>query len=241
MLEHQDPPEKKTLSPAEKILILSKSEFEAKIREVFAGEKWLVPFMESGHHGPAHGHQVFNDAKKLLENLTPQEQEQLRNEEIQHFKATVSSGASSQTMAGCRIAAFLHDSGRINNQGEFSRDEQENHPFLSAERAEYFCRQLEIPELISLVVEATERHDFQSEKFTPAYSPPESILAQVIQVADQSLWFDPNSIHRTLKFGTEHKQAFFNHKVSLVQRKNWVSGTTPPDTFTVAVPSFASL
>jgi HD superfamily phosphodiesterase len=200
----------------------SRINFPELLDKTFGDQKWYVAFLNDTHHGFAHGEQVRSACLNLLENLTEEERENLD----ENFESSV---------LAIEIAALLHDSGRINDNGLNLPEEQKLHHELSAKRAREFCIENNLLDIFPLVEDAIISHDFQSKEITPHLTPPKTMVGKIVQSADQVGWFHPDSVYRTLDFNKAMKVPFFNPNVDLESRINWRPGEVAPDALTVMI------
>lgn len=200
------------------------------IKETFDHAPWAEVFVDDLHHGFTHGNQTRLYCLELIKNLTPAEREKFL-QEGQEICGKDVHAATSATLAA-EIAAIFHDCGRFNDEGKIIPSEQRRHNYRSAERAKPFCKRQGLPEYIPHVEEAILCHDFQNSKSTPYLNQPGTIIGKLVQAADQTGWFHPDAVHRTIEFSKEIGRVFYDPSIDMKERLDWTLGCKREDALT---------
>ena len=195
----------------------------------FSGNVWFEGYLETDHHGFAHGYDTAQIATRF--DLTGRERDQLRREgmEINDEYPFLSA------MGVVVLSSVLHDCGRFDDKGKCPPEQNPVHPEVGADRAELFCQQIGLEDEIYHIRHAIERHDYQSESTTPNFQSPETMIGKMVQAADQSLWFNPDvAIERTNGYSSGIGKPFFDPALTIEQRLNWQSSdSSSVDSMTV--------
>ncbi len=185
------------------------------LKKCFSEDAWVLAYIENDHHGFEHGNKVREAVFKIFGKLTPEENRLLlaEGEKIDPNNPEIA------VRVALTIAALFHDSGRLNERGEFIKTEQAEHHIIGAQKAKKFCEALGLDAVVPYVQDAVESHDFQSRALTPNMRQPQTMIGKIIQSVDQMGWFHPGSVQRTLNYNAD--LPFFDPNISMAERLTW--------------------
>lgn len=200
---------------------------------------WIANYIKDESHGIAHGRETSDAVLNLVGNLTREEEGKLEKE-----GRSIGEPYFETAVAVAQIGAYFHDCGRFASRGSINSGKdglwnielQNMHPDFGADRAAsliYSSGLVGALEAAPFLRESIASHEFQTDKLTPQYVPPATMIGKLVQAADQLRWLMPGAVLVTEKYNASRGVPLFLKDVSMEERLSWIANTPSRDALTV--------